>query len=274
MELRPNHDARQEALPAMCYSDNDRPPFPPGGAANGTPTGADIVLTAADGTRFSAFEAQGSQAPTAQVIIYPDIRGLHHFYKDQALRFAELGYAALAIDYFGRTAGLTARDDTFEWQPHVAAMTLPKVLADTEAALAHLRTGEGAGLPVFIVGFCRGGSLGLYAATEAFNLAGIIAFYSGLSRAIDPERGTPVDVAPKARTPILGLFGGAEAGIPPEQVQALDEALDQAGVEHALVTYPGAPHSFFDRKAEDFAAESQDAWQRVLGFIAAHVTTP
>ena len=260
----------------MCYADQDRPPLPPEDAVTHTATGQDLVLTAADGARLAAFAAQPSRAPTvsvasatAQVIIYPDIRGLHPFYKDLALRFAEVGYTALAIDYFGRTAGLTQRGDDFEWQPHVAAMTLPGVLADTHAALDHLRAGQPAGQATFIVGFCRGGSLALYAATESLGLSGIIAFYAGLSRAIDPARGTPMDVAPSARTPVLGLFGGADAGIPPEQVQALDAALDQAGVDHTIVVYPNAPHSFFDRKAEEFADESRDAWQRLLGFIAA-----
>lgn len=255
----------------MCYTDSDRPPLPPAGAANGQATGEDLVLTAADGTRFAAFAAHPGHSATAQVLVYPDIRGLHHFYKDLALRLAEVGYEALALDYFGRTAGLTARDEAFEWQPHVAAMTLPGVLADTQAALAQLRAGDGTARPTFIVGFCRGGSLSLYAATEPLGLSGIIAFYAGLSRAIDPVRGTPLDVAPAVRAPVLGLFGGADAGIPTEQVQALDAALDQAEVEHSLVVYPGAPHSFFDRKAEEFATESQDAWQRLLGFISAQV---
>jgi carboxymethylenebutenolidase len=253
----------------MCYTDSDRPPLLPEGAANGPATGRDLVLTADDGTRFSTFEALPAGAASAQVLIYPDIRGLHAFYKDLALRFAEVGYAALAIDYFGRTAGVSPRDDAFEWQPHVAAMTLPGVLADTRAALAHLRAGVGADRPTFLLGFCRGGSLSLYAATEDFGLAGIIPFYAGLSRAIDPARGTPVDVAPSVRTPVLGLFGGSDPGIPPEHVQALDAALDQAGVPHEIIVYPGAPHSFFDRKAADFADESRDAWQRLLAFIGA-----
>ena len=254
----------------MCYSDNDRPPLPPGSAATGHATGRDLELNADDGTRFAAFEALPDRVPSAQVLIYPDVRGLHHFYKDLALRFAEVGYRALAIDYFGRTAGLTARDDAFEYQPHVAAMTLPGVLADTRAALAHLRAGERASAPVFIVGFCRGGSLALYTATEDMGLAGIVAFYAGLARAIDPARATPVDVAPTVRVPVLGLFGGADAGIPAEQVKALDAALDQAGVEHNLVTFPGAPHSFFDRKAEQYANESREAWQQLLSFISSH----
>ena len=67
--------------------------------------------------------------------------------------------------------------------------------------------------------------------------------------------------------PILALQGGDDPGIPAEESQAFDEALTAAGVEHEVVIYPGAPHSFFDRKFEEFAAESKDAWNRVLTFV-------
>jgi carboxymethylenebutenolidase len=70
------------------------------------------------------------------------------------------------------------------------------------------------------------------------------------------------------RAPVLAMFGGADEHIPPDQVAELDANLDRAGVEHEVITYPGAPHSFFDRKYEEFAQESQDAWRRMLGFLA------
>jgi carboxymethylenebutenolidase len=70
--------------------------------------------------------------------------------------------------------------------------------------------------------------------------------------------------------PILGLMGGADAGIPAEDVEAFDRALAGASVDHELVTYPGAPHSFFDRLQEDFADASEDAWRRVLAFVEQH----
>jgi len=101
----------------MCYSDEDRPPEAPG--IHTPARGEDLVLTSHDGNRFSAYAAWPSTPTGATVIIYPDVRGLHHFYKSLALRFAEVGITALAIDYFGRTAGLTARDDAFEFWPHV-----------------------------------------------------------------------------------------------------------------------------------------------------------
>ena len=230
----------------MCYDDNARPPYLP--IVGGSADGQDIVLTALDGNQFSAYIAYAGKPTGAQVLIYPDIRGLHQFYKELALRFAEVGIRALAIDYFGRTAGLTSRDEPFEWQPHVEKMTIPTFLDDVTAALAHLRTLNNPGRATFVVGFCRGGTLGLHTSAEQFDLAGIIAFYAGLSRPVAGAKGTTLEQAAKTHYPILGLFGGADQGIPPSDVQKLDEQLDVAKVEHEIVSYPGAPHSFFDRK--------------------------
>jgi len=69
---------------------------------------------------------------------------------------------------------------------------------------------------------------------------------------------------------VLGIFGGADPGIPAEAIETFEAALSAAGVPNEIVTYPGAPHSFFDRKQEDYAQASEDAWERVLGFIRAN----
>ena len=88
--------------------------------------------------------SQPANPKAAQVLIYPDVRGLHQFYKELALRFAEVGYTALALDYFGRTAGISSRDKSFEFMPHVMQMQLTTFFQDVTAALDHLRSGEGA----------------------------------------------------------------------------------------------------------------------------------
>lgn len=248
----------------MCYDDKARPPMPP--TAGGGASTEDLVLTAADGNRFAAFLAQPSSPTGAQIIIYPDVRGLHGFYKDLALRFAEMGVRALALDYFGRTAGLTPRDDTFEFMPHVQQLSAVTFFTDVRAALAYLRQGEGANQATFVVGFCMGGSLALLSATEDFGLAGVIAFYAGMSRDFGGY-GTVLDRAAEAKCPVLGLFGGADTGISAAQIAELDAKLDHAGVPHEIVVYPGAPHSFFDRKASEYADASADAWRRMLAWI-------
>ena len=72
--------------------------------------------------------------------------------------------------------------------------------------------------------------------------------------------------------PVLGLFGGADPVIPQEEVREFDVGLDRAGVAHEIVIYPGAPHSFFDKRSTEFADASADAWQRVLNFIETNTT--
>jgi carboxymethylenebutenolidase len=249
----------------MCYDANARPPYPPisGGAADGQ----DIVLTAQDGNQIAAYIAYAAQPAGPQVIIYPDVRGLHQFYKELALRFAEVGVRALAIDYFGRTAGLTQRDDSFEYMPHVEQMTIPTFLTDVTTALAYLRDLSKTDRPTFIVGFCRGGTLALHTGAEEFNLAGLIPFYAGLSRPIPGSKGSTLEQAAKNRYPVLGLFGGADPGIPASDIEQLDKQLDTAGVAHHIVTYEDAPHSFFDRKYAEYADASADAWSRILNFV-------
>ncbi len=249
----------------MCFDDNARPPIQPTGAAHGE----DIVLTAADGNRFAAYVARPDKPTGAQILVFPDVRGLHQFYKDLALRFAEAGIEAIAIDYFGRTAGLTSRDDSFDFWPHVQQMQMSTFLSDVKAALAYLRTGDGANKATFTVGFCRGGSLSFLTGTEDLGLAGVIGFYAGTSRGV-PGKGTILEQAEHIKYPALGLFGGADQSIPVSDVQKFEKGLEKAGVEHEIVIYPGAPHAFFDRRWVEFANESADAWKRILGFIAAH----
>src|SRR5207253_6843263 len=108
-----------------------------------------------DGARFAAFAAAPEEAAETGVVILPDVRGLYRFYEELALRFAERGIAAVAIDYFGRTAGVAKRDDDFEYMPHVEQTTTEGVQTDTRAAVEHLRA-QGCST-IFTVGFCFGG---------------------------------------------------------------------------------------------------------------------
>ncbi len=255
----------------MCYDDQARPPEPPGAA--GSARGEDLVLKASDDNQFSAYLATPSQPRPIQVLIYPDVRGLHQFYKELALRFAETGITALAIDYFGRTAGLTSRAEPFDYMPHVKQMTFATLIADARAGLAHLRKQSAPETSTFVLGFCMGGSATLLTGTEPdLGLAGLIPFYAGIQRTPYPDKGSALDNADQVRYPVLGLFGGADQGIPVELVHQLDEKLDPTGIEHNIVIYEGAPHSFFDRRATEFADASADAWKRVLDFMASHKT--
>ena len=148
--------------------------------------------------------------------------------------------------------------------PHVQQTTPAGVQADVAACVEHLRAGGAAS--VFTVGFCFGGRNSWFAAAGGHGLAGAIGFYGRPGPGNDGAPG-PIQRAGEMTAPILALQGGDDPGIPVEDSQAFDLALSDAGVEHEVVIYDGAPHSFFDRKYQEFAADSEDAWNRVLAFL-------
>jgi carboxymethylenebutenolidase len=197
-------------------------------------------------------------------VVLPDIRGLFPFYESLAEGLAAVGLDAVAIDYFGRTAGRDERPRDWDCGPHVEATRPDLVRDDVAAAVEWLRTNRKVAR-VFTLGFCFGGSHSLAQAASGFGLSGVIGFY-GPPRRWRKNRASPIDLVDRFECPVLGLFGGADEAIPPEQVQEFDEALTAAGIEHELHTYPGAPHSFFDRSYGEYAAECADAWQRILRF--------
>ncbi len=252
----------------MCFDTDSQPPIPP--IAGAAVDGATVTLTAADGNRFLAYRARAQELSQARALVLPDIRGLFPFYEELALRFAEAGIDSLAIDYFGRTAGTDPRPADFESRPHVDRTTWAGLSADIAAGVEELRSGRD-DARVFAVGFCFGGRLAFDAATLGLGLAGVIGFY-GVPIGPRLDIPAPVDVVDAVACPILGLFGGADPGIPPEMVATFEAALSAAHVTHELVTYEGAPHSFFDRKAAEFGDASDDAWRRVLAFVHSHAT--
>jgi carboxymethylenebutenolidase len=248
----------------VCFELDSLPPIP---AISGAAVSHDdLVLEARDGNRFAAFLATPDEPSGIGVVILPDVRGLYRFYEELALRFAERGHTAIAIDYFGRTAGLEKRGDDFEYAPHVEATSPEGIQADVRAAVDHLRS---LGLrSVFTVGFCMGGRQSWLAAAGGHGLAGAIGFY-GRPGERDGAPG-PEQLAPQMDAPVLALQAGADANITAEDNEAFERALGDAGVEHELVVYDGAPHSFFDRRHEEFADASDDAWNRVLAFLERH----
>jgi carboxymethylenebutenolidase len=254
----------------MCYEPSARPPLPPIRGGAGLAGTDELVLEAADGNRLSAFGARAAVADAPGLVIMPDVRGLHAFYRDLAIRFAEAGVHSTAIDYFGRTAGLGERDDAFEYAPHVQQTQPETVALDVAAALAHLRSAAGGGATrTYTVGFCFGGRNSFNQAAAEHGLDGVIGFY-GWPQQTDPDdRSAPTVRAAEYRCRVLGLFGGADQAIPREAVDGFRAALGAAGVANEIVVYPGAPHSFFDRKAEEHADASADAWRRMLGFVGA-----
>jgi carboxymethylenebutenolidase len=242
----------------MCFDVDSEPPVPR--IAGAAVSHDDLALVSADGTRFAAFHAAPDEPAPTGIVIFPDVRGLYRFYEELALRFAERGHPAIAFDYFGRTAGVAKRDDDFEYMPHVDQTTDDNVQADAHAAVQRLR--EGGAASIFAVGFCFGGRNAWIAAASGHELRGAVGFYG--------HPGVALAHVPQMNCPILALQAGDDARITPYWNALFDYALTISEVEHELVTYDGAPHSFFDRKQTEFQADSDDAWRRTLEFVARH----
>lgn len=223
----------------------------------------DLVLTATDGNRYRAYAARAATPSGAGVVVIPDPRGVHPFYKDLVHRFAQAGIDTVVIDYLDRTAGMSERPDGFDLRAAMGKTTPDGIAADVAAAISYLRSPAGGAVEsVFTVGFCFGGAQSWRQSAAQPGLAGSIGFYGIPSRVRD--------VIPQMRAPLLLLLGGDDQATTPEDFAEFDRELTQAGVPHQKVVYEGAPHSFFDRTFEEHKAASDDAWRQMLAFIKEH----
>lgn len=246
----------------MCFDPDSEPPVASSGAAVHAER---IFLATPDGNRFAALDVVPEEPGATAVIVLPDVRGLFHFYEELAVRLAEQGHRSIAIDYFGRTAGTGARADDFDFASHIDQMTYTGLVTDVTATVERLRADHDR---IYVVGFCFGGSNAWHLAAEGLGLAGVIGFYGHPDRDKPAGSGTVISKVEAMEGRVLALMAGEDHMITADLVDRFDAALTAAGVEHETVTYPGAPHSFFDRKQAEFTEESADAWRRMLHFIA------
>ncbi len=247
----------------MCFDLDSAPPIPPiSGAAV---SHDDLVLEAADGNRFAAFVAAPEEHARVGVVILPDVRGLYRFYEELALRFAERGYAAIAFDYFGRTAGAEKRDDDFEYMPHVQ-QTTPRRRAGGRRRVRRASARRG------LRDDLHGRVLLRRPELVARGGIGPRSRRARSASTVGPGRATTARRARRSGPPRWPRRSSRsrEATTPGSRSRSRRRSTRRstaAGVEHEVVIYPGAPHSFFDRKYEEFAADSEDAWNRVLAFL-------
>lgn len=250
----------------MCFDPLATPPPLPADITAHEVQSSELVL-GPDDARFRAYLSLTAEPSGTAVVVLPDVRGLFGYYEQLTTRLATAGHHAIALDYFGRTAGLSARPNDFEFMPHIKQTTPEQIRCDIAACVAALRD-RAEITQVVTMGFCFGGSQSYLATTDtSLGLSGAIAFYGGLN-----EKGLGVYPRPAAEAdgmhgPVLALFGGADAGITQELRDEFDQALTAADVEHEFVVYPGAPHSFFDRSHGEHQAECTDAWRRTLTFL-------
>jgi carboxymethylenebutenolidase len=268
-----------------------RVPAVPGAgfAAAVGPVSATAIATPADGLvagpvtidsggfPMPAYGARpATEGPLPVVLVVSEIFGVHEHIADVARRFARLGYLAIAPELFVRQGDAKApvEIDTL-FATIVSKVPDAQVMADLDACAAWAASEGGDAGRLGVTGFCWGGRITwLYAAQNPAVKAGV-AWYGRLKGATN-ERQTahPVDVAARLRAPVLGLYGGADTGIPLDTVDAMRGAL-AAGGEPArrseIVVYPDAKHAFFADYRPNFdAAAAADGWTRCLAWMRDH----
>jgi carboxymethylenebutenolidase len=235
-------------------------------------TAGEVPVPVKDGeiSAYRAMPAGGRNLPI--VILVHEIWSVHEYFKDLCRRLAREGYLAVAPDLFGRqgdVSGLENRDDIFKI---VSRVPDAQVLSDLDAAAAWAAKNGGDAGRLAITGFCWGGRIvWLYAVHNPALKAGV-AWYGkveGAADALHPK--APLDVAKDLEAPVLGLYGGEDAGIPNEGVERMRAALKSAAKPSQIHTYPGMPHAFHADYRPSYRKEAaEDGWRRMLEWFRTH----
>jgi carboxymethylenebutenolidase len=216
---------------------------------------------------YRAMPAQGKNLPT--VLVVQEIFGVHEHIQDLCRRFAKAGYLAIAPELYARqgdVSKLTSYDDI---RPIVLAVPDAQVMSDLDAAAAWAAKNGGDANKLAVTGFCWGGRIvWLYAAHNP-NLKAGVSWYGaveGQGNALRPR--SPIDLVPELKAPVLGLYGGADAGIPNEGVDRMRAALKGAGKPSEIHTYPDTPHGFNADYRPSYRKEAaEDGWKRLMAWF-------
>jgi carboxymethylenebutenolidase len=222
-----------------------------------------------------AYRAQpASGGPFPVILVVQEIFGVHEHIKDICRRLAKLGYLAVAPELFFRQGDVSKITDFREIIGRVVAKVPDaQVLQDLDATAAWASKFGGDPKKLAITGFCWGGRIvWLYAAHNPDLKAGV-AWYGRLtSPKTELQPAHPLDVAARLKAPVLGLYGGADSGIPNETVEQMQAALKEAGSKSEIVLYPDTPHAFFaDYRPSYRREQAEDGWKRLLDWFKKHV---
>ena len=221
---------------------------------------------------YAAMPEQGQMFPT--VLVVQEIFGVHEHIKDVCRRFAKLGYLAVAPELYYRQGDVSQLKDNKEiFAKVVSKVPDAQVMGDLDAAVAWAeKSGRGDTKRLGITGFCWGGRITwLYAAHSPKVKAGV-AWYGrlvGEATAMTPHH--PLDLVARINAPVLGLYGGADAGIPNDTVERMNAALKAAGKPSMIHLYPDTPHAFHaDYRPSYRKEQAEDGWKRAVEWFRKH----
>jgi carboxymethylenebutenolidase len=259
-----------------------------GFAPSARPVAGEIITTgtegliAADGKvpsgnfQVPIFESRSAKDGKYPVIlVIPEIFGMHEHIKDVTRRFARAGYLAITFEPYAREGGVIHLPDIDAVRKVVDKVPDRQVMADLDALTSYAKQHKSASPGrIGVTGFCRGGMYTLLFAAHNPDMKAAVSWYGQIKPAKTQGVRTegPLDVAAGINCPVLGLYGGADLGIPADDVKEMETALKRAGKTCEFAIYPGAPHAFFADYRPSYRAEAAtDAWQRCLAWFGRYL---
>lgn len=222
--------------------------------------------------RIPIYEARPSATGKYPVVlVIPEIFGMHEHIKDVTRRFAREGFLSVTFEPYAREGGVLHLPDIESVRKVADSVPDERVMGDLDALMAYVKQHPaGQADRIGVTGFCRGGMYTLLFASHTHEVKAAVAWYGQLRPAKTPGVRTagPLDIAAQIDAPILGLYGGADLGIPVADVKEMATALKAAGKTSDFVLYPRAPHAFYADYRPSFRPEAaQDAWGRCIAWF-------
>ena len=239
----------------------------------GLETGA-AQISVQGGNMPAYFAAPKKAGKRATVIVVPEIWGMHEYQKDICRRLAKLGYYAISFDPYFRKGDLTKKTDIEDVLAVANTLEDSVMLADLDALVDWVEKQPKVNAKKLgITGMCRGGrTVWMYVAHSKKIKAGV-AWYGGLNPMPPAMPQTPMDVADQLHAPVLGLYGGADQGIPENMVERMRAGLLAFGKEKESIihVYPEMPHAFHADYRPSYRKEAaDDGWKRMLAWFKKH----
>jgi carboxymethylenebutenolidase len=255
-----------------------------GFAISATPVAGEVITTPTEGLKvkegkvpsgefqvpiYEAHPAATGKYPV--VLVIPEVFGMHEHIKDVTRRFAREGFMGITFEPYAREGGVLHLPDIAAVRKVVDLVPDARVVSDLDALVAYVKKHPAAQPDrIGVTGFCRGGLYTLLYAAHNREVKAAVPWYGQLKPAKTPGVRTagPIDLAPRITPPVLGLYGGEDAGIPAADVKEMEAALKAAGKTTEFVIYPGTPHAFYADYRPSYRAEAaKDAWSRCMAWF-------
>lgn len=235
-------------------------------------TAGDVKIPTKDGgiPGYRAMPTAGKNFPV--ILVVQEIFGVHEHIKDVCRRFAKLGYMAVAPELYQRQGDVSQMKNNKEIIANVVSKVPDaQVMGDLDAAVAWAGKSGGDEKRLGITGFCWGGRIVWMYTAHSQNVKAAVAWYGPFVRAYHPGDRTVIEVVDRINAPVLGLYGGADGGIPNDTVEKMREALKKAGKKSEIHLYPDTPHAFHaDYRPSYRKEQADDGWKRAVEWFRKH----